>query len=148
MITISDALNTHNYSIDILKKKGYSIFLKDEDEDYLLYLVKKEIKFQSEDPLSLLSLVYLTENKLLIDEDRIDRYMDNYSAYSIKVMHNDKGFNIKILDNGDWYDWTASKGDRKFFASSPLKLLGLILMIEEFGENWQDIVVPLYLNEL
>jgi len=144
---VSDALNTYNYAIDILKKKGYSIFLKDEDEDYILYLEKGTVTFSAEEPLSLLSLVYLNENNLNIHEDRIDFFMDNNTSFSIKEISN-KGYNLSIENNSDWYNWIATNKELTYYASSPLKVLGLILIIEVFGLDWQNFDIPLYLNEL
>lgn len=144
-MAVSDALNTYNHSIHILKGKGYSIYLK--DEDYILHLEKDDFTLKAEDPLSLLTLVFFKENNLSIHEDRRDLYMNDYSSYSVNEVCK-RGYEVFIQNNSDWYDWCARDKKMSFYASSPLKLLGLILMIEVFGKDWQEFDVPLYLNEL
>lgn len=61
---IADALNTYNVALNIIKSKGYKIFLyPDEREEYLgsYWAIKGECDFIAEDPLRLLGLISIWE---------------------------------------------------------------------------------------
>lgn len=52
-----------------------------------------------------------------------------------------KGYNIKIeLDESQnkIEHWIAQKQDLKIFGFNPLSLLGLIIIAEEHGDNWNN----------
>jgi hypothetical protein len=148
-MNVTDALNTHNYAIDILTRNGYRVYMLEEDEEYIIYVEKNKINFHAEDPLALLALVFIEENGTRINGDRKDLYLCDLSSLSLKVLL-DREFKLTIASDfsSDWYDFVARKDDNSFFASSPLKLLGLVLMLDHFGESWLEIEVPFYLNDL
>ena len=57
--------------------------------------------------------------------------------YAIKA----KGYKVEVSyvkgENGEYNaDWLALKNDRKFSATTPMELLGLIAMWEVRGDNW------------
>lgn len=51
-----------------------------------------------------------------------------------------KGYEIGIQESGsDSFDWEAKKGDNIYVASDPLRLLALVLIGEELGEQWKNL---------
>ncbi len=56
-----------------------------------------------------------------------------------------KGYSIKIiLDNSkeEIYRWKAIKNENSIYAFNPLSLLALCVLIEEYGNNWEDYCEP------
>ena len=62
--------------------------------------------------------------------------MNTYNP-AIEVIQN-KGFKISIVDYEENFDWKAYNDKNEFIASDPLRLLGLIIIYENKGENWND----------
>ncbi len=50
----------------------------------------------------------------------------------------EKGYKINIIDHEESFDWLATKDKNELIASDPLKLLALILICEEKGEEWNS----------
>ncbi|EKY11782.1 hypothetical protein HMPREF9075_00539 [Capnocytophaga sp. oral taxon 332 str. F0381] len=84
-MTITDAFNTYNYALDLLYKEKYEVFTMSKDEEYILYIQKEDDITFAEEPLSLLAITYLRRT-ISIDKDRIDIFMNDYSALAIKDM--------------------------------------------------------------
>ena len=82
-MTITDAFNTYNYALDLLYKEKYEVFTMSKDEEYILYIQKEDDITFAEEPLSLLAITYLRRT-ISIDKDRIDIFMNDYSALAIK----------------------------------------------------------------
>ncbi|SFE66544.1 hypothetical protein SAMN04487969_10523 [Paenibacillus algorifonticola] len=68
--------------------------------------------------------------------DAVNTY--NYALNIIKEL----GFSISILDHEESFDWEAKKESNTFIASDPLRLLGLILIGTEYGEEWNGMNIP------
>ncbi|WP_208653370.1 hypothetical protein [Flavobacterium tiangeerense] len=62
--------------------------------------------------------------------------MNTYNP-AIEVIQN-KGFKISIVDYEENFDWKVYSDENEFIASDPLRLLGLIIIYENMGENWND----------
>lgn len=62
--------------------------------------------------------------------------MNTYNP-ALEVIQN-KGFKISIVDYEENFDWKAYNDKNEFIASDPLRLLGLIIIYENMGENWND----------
>jgi len=149
MVKIADAINTYNLAIEIILKNNYELFTKKKDEDYILYLKKNDFIEFSEEPLSLLSIMFIKENNIHINKDRINLFLHDYSSLAIKIILEKKyKLNISTKYTKKWYDWVATKKDDVFIAQSPLKLLGLILIIDFYGDDWYSVDIPFYLNEI
>lgn len=64
-LRLADAGNTHNYALEIIRSKGYSIYLyPDEREEFYgnLWAIKDKHDFIATNPLSLLGLIALWEH--------------------------------------------------------------------------------------
>ncbi len=51
-----------------------------------------------------------------------------------------KGYDVVFIpaeEDEEFGDWHAKKSTQHFYADDPIKLLGLIAMIEHRGEDWQ-----------
>lgn len=48
----------------------------------------------------------------------------------------EKKYKITLIDKEESFDWKASKDGNEYIASDPLRLLALIIIIEEKGEKW------------
>lgn len=62
---IADAMNTYNVALNIIKEKGYKIFLyPDEREEFLgdFWAIKGSREFIGSDPLRLLGVISIWEN--------------------------------------------------------------------------------------
>ncbi|GFI23509.1 hypothetical protein IMSAGC011_02298 [Lachnospiraceae bacterium] len=46
------------------------------------------------------------------------------------------------VDFGDSWEWLAQKDGKTYSAKNPLRLLGLVTIIQEYGENWRYSDVP------
>lgn len=55
------------------------------------------------------------------------------------------GYKISVVnDVADFFDrfiWIAEKDEKKYSAIDPLRLLGLVTIIREYGENWDCVDV-------
>lgn len=40
-------------------------------------------------------------------------------------------------DCNDLYEWLAEKDEKTYSAKNPLRLLGFITIVQEYGENWR-----------
>lgn len=149
MISITDAINTYNLAIEIIYKKGYELFTQSSDKDFILYVKKDDFFEFAEEPLSLLSIIYIKENKMEIDDDRIDLLLNSYSSMAVDIIL-DKKYKVELSKkySSKWHDWIASKKDITCIAKSPLRLLALILIINSYGNNWYSIDIPFCLNNL
>lgn len=62
----------------------------------------------------------------------------SYAAYKLTQW----GYKISVVDHdADFFDyhfvWVAEKDQKKYAAKEPLSLLGLVAMIQEYGEDWE-----------
>jgi hypothetical protein len=48
-----------------------------------------------------------------------------------------KGFEVRVDRSGMRHRWIAETVDLKLIADNPLTLLGLVVLAESHGENWQ-----------
>jgi len=48
----------------------------------------------------------------------------------------DKGYQLSAEESGERLLWNARKGDHAFMAYSPPELLGIVVLWESFGEDW------------
>ena len=53
----------------------------------------------------------------------------------------DWGYSISITsenreDSKDYFKWKAEKGGKTFTASDPLRLLGIVTIVREYGDAW------------
>ena len=127
-MTITDAFNTYNYALDLLYKEKYEVFTMSKDEEYILYIQKEDDITFAEEPLSLLAITYLRRT-ISIDKDRIDIFMNDYSALAIK-------------------DIIERKNSDMYIAQTPLRLLSLILIVDSYGIDWNRHKIPCYLNNI
>jgi hypothetical protein len=66
--------------------------------------------------------------------------MNTYNP-SLFIIKN-KGFDIKtrLNENQDEIErWIAQKQDLEIIAFNPLSLLGLVIIAEQYGENWRQV---------
>ena len=57
-------------------------------------------------------------------------------------MIKNKGYKIgkeMDMESGEWLGFTAIKDKNKYFGHTPISLLGIINIAEEYGENWKKI---------
>ncbi len=137
---ITDAGNTYNYAIHILKTWGYQVSYT--DDDFFMSEVNEE-SFKSEDPLSLLSMVYLKDE--FVEEWRRNIHIDNSTllAFNHLIL---EGFAIEINNkySEEWFNFVAKKEDLIMIAESSLSLLGLFLILKEFGYDWRNTEITNY----
>ena len=147
-MTITDAFNTYNYALDLLYKEKYEVFTMSKDEEYILYIQKEDDITFAEEPLSLLAITYLRRT-ISIDKDRIDIFINDYSALAIKDIIE---WNCKLSITSeycpDWYGWIATKNSDMYIAQTPLRLLSLILIVDSYGIDWNRHKIPCYLNNI
>ena len=147
-MTITDAFNTYNYALDLLYKEKYEVFTMSKDEEYILYIQKEDDITFAEEPLSLLAITYLRRT-ISIDKDRIDIFMNDYSALAIKdIIERNCKLSITSDYCPDWYDWIATKNSDMYIAQTPLRLLSLILIVDSYGIDWDRHKIPCYLNNI
>lgn len=149
MFRITDAMNTYNMAIDIIYTKQYKLYTLRDDENYILYLEKKAFKIAGNDPLSLLAISYINDNDMQLPEEQHDLLVNQFDAIALNFMLQNKfSINVTAAYSSNGYDWVGKKKDEVYYAGSVLKLLGLILLVEYFGRNWQSVNVPLHLNDI
>jgi len=56
------------------------------------------------------------------------------------------GYDISIanemVDFHETFVWIAEKDKKKYFAVDPLRLLGFITIVREYGEDWNKLYLP------
>ena len=149
MFRITDAMNTYNYAINVIYTKQYKLYTLKDDEDYILYLEKKDFIIAGNDPLSLLAISYINDNKRQLLEEQYDLLVNQFEAVAINIILQMKyNINVTSVYSSNGYDWVGKKKDEIYYAGSVLKLLGLILLVECYGRNWQSANIPLHLNDI
>lgn len=61
-----------------------------------------------------------------------------YAAYKLVQW----GYAVSVVnDSADFFDyhdvWIAEKDKKRYAAKEPLSLLGLVAMVQEYGEDWE-----------
>ncbi len=54
------------------------------------------------------------------------------------VVLRDKGYDLSVEEADDDMLWSAQKGRHRFMGYSPPELLGLVVMWEHLGEDWNQ----------
>lgn len=62
----------------------------------------------------------------------------SYVAYKLVQW----GYEVSVVDDdADFFEyhsvWIAEKDGKRYAAKEPLSLLGLVAMVQEYGENWE-----------
>ena len=149
MFRITDAMDTYNSAIYMIYTKQYKLYTLKDDEDYIFYLEKENFKIAGNDPLSLLAISYINENDMQLPKEQHDLLVNQFDAIAINFILQKKfRINVTSAYSSNGYDWVGKKKDQIYYAGSVLKLLGLILLVECFGRNWQSVNIPLYLNDI
>lgn len=65
MFQITDAMNTYNKAIDMIYTKQYILYTLKDDEDYILYLEKKNFRIAGSDPFD--AMVFIPLFKMQMD---------------------------------------------------------------------------------
>ena len=69
--------------------------------------------------------------------------IDYPNTYRYAVYKLDQwGYGVSVVDHdADFFDhaavWIAEKDGKRYAAKDPLSLLGLVAMIQEYGEDWE-----------
>ncbi len=156
ILKIVDVLNTYNPALVVIRSKGYCIFLipnSNEDSFGDYWAIKDSRDFIAHDPLRLLALISIWEYK----GDSWNEYQSGRRKFRIFDKTNIHNTAIEFLLNNEFKiyknydehfyessasyeagaDYLAKKGGREFLGGDPLRLLGVISMWENLGDNWQ-----------
>lgn len=67
---------------------------------------------------------------------------DRYAVYKL-IQWGYMVFKVQdSADFGDSWEWLAQKDGKTYSAKNPLRLLGLVTIIQEYGEDWRYSDVP------
>lgn len=137
-----EAGNMHNLAYHLIINDGFTI--DDIGIDESDYIVKKaDVVIKSKDILSVLGMSQLPN--FSVEDFHRSEFIDDNILISCNELIKLK-YNIKINNqySDDWFDWVATKKDIELIADTPIKLFGLHVIYEKYGNDYRNQKIPNY----
>lgn len=80
------------------------------------------------------------EKSITVIADAANTY--RYAVYKLVQWGYVVSYVQDSADSGGSYEWIAEKGGKIYSAKNPLRLLGFVTIVQEYGENWRHSDVP------
>lgn len=80
------------------------------------------------------------EKSITVIADAANTY--KYAVYKLVQWGYVVSYVSDSADSGSSYEWIAEKDGKIYSAKNPLRLLGFVTIVQEYGENWRHSDVP------
>lgn len=142
--------NTEVFDLNLLKQ-DYSNRL---DKQYNTVIIIRKLKYEGKvQEIQNIKFGYFkflgVYPELLAEKINDDSEMDKYAinklidwGYSISVANENRGAFKDDSYFKNHFTWKAEKDGKIFSALDPLRLLGIVTIVREYGDTWDSIDVP------
>lgn len=147
--------------IDYLVKKNFKLFIERTNDgcvnEWDWIAERTDLHLYATDPVRLIALYMIRENwinKSKTDQGYVACIVDygNTCNYAVDKLVQ-WGYMVSIVDDSVEFSencnlYIAEKNRKKYSATDPLRLLGLVAMVQEYGEKWaySDVVRSFFIQ--